>query len=329
MLPFTALLFTLLIGAIAPSLSRADTSRPTVLTITTGSPNGVYYPTGNAICRLLNRGAFEHGVRCLAVTSQGSVANLARLRRGEADLAIVQADWLQRTLDKGTSDRSALGAVMGLHSEALTLVTGPDSDIETLDDLPGQRVNIGDPGAGQRATFATLMALKGWTQATFGAALELPAAEQSRALCDGRLDVAVYVVGHPNGGVLEATTACDSRLLPLTEAAITALDADLPHYRPTTIPGGFYRGHADPTATIGIPALLVARRETDAGAIRQLVAAVFDNFDQFRRFHPALSHLDPAAMATPEGLPLHPGAAAYFEADFLMTIPPPLPQVPK
>ena len=163
------------------------------------------------------------------------------------------------------------------------------------------------------------MNAKGWTMGDFKLVSELKAAEQSQALCDNKIDAMVYVVGHPNGSIKEATTSCDTVLVPVDGPAIDKLVADNPYYRKAIIPGGMYSGSDADTPTFGVAATFVSSTNTPADTVYQVVKAVFENFDDFRKLHPSFEHLTKEEMVK-EGLsaPLHDGAAKYFKEAGLM-----------
>ena len=294
------------------------------ITIGTGGVTGVYYPAGGAICRLVNKGRKEHGVRCSVESTGGSVYNLNTIRAGELDMGVAQSDWQYHAYN-GTSQFAEQGpnkdlrAVFSLHPEPFTVVARKDSGIKTFDDLKGKRVNIGNPGSGQRGTMEVVMNAKGWTMGDFKLVSELKAAEQSQALCDNKIDAMVYVVGHPNGSIKEATTSCDTVLVPVDGPAIDKLVADNPYYRKAIIPGGMYSGSDADTPTFGVAATFVSSTNTPADTVYQVVKAVFENFDDFRKLHPSFEHLTMEEMVK-EGLsaPLHDGAAKYFKEAGLM-----------
>jgi uncharacterized protein len=133
-----------------------------------------------------------------------------------------------------------------------------DSGIKTFADLKGKRVNIGNPGSGQRGTMEVVMKALGWTMDDFRLASELKPAEQSAALCDNKIDAIIYTVGHPSGSIQEATTSCDSILVPVEGPAIDKLVAENAYYRHATIPGGMYRGTDTDTVTFGVGATFVS-----------------------------------------------------------------------
>src|SRR5690606_17791134 len=94
-----------------------------------------------------------------------------------------------------------LRAVFSVHPEPFTVVARADSGIKSFDDIKGKRVNVGNPGSGQRGTMEQLMELKGWKMSDFKLASELKADEHAKALCDNKIDAFVYTVGHPSGNI--------------------------------------------------------------------------------------------------------------------------------
>ena len=199
------------------------------------------------------------------------------------------------------------------------MVARADSGIASVGDLRGKRVNIGNPGSGQRATTEALMAANGWTMADFAQVSELPSDEQAVALAAGRVDAIVFTVGHPSGGIYDATQSTAARLVPITGPAVDRLVADHPYYAKATIPGGLYRGNDSPTPTFGVRATLVTTAETPDDVVYLVVKSVFENFEEFKRLHPALAHLDRQEMARAAlTAPLHPGAERYYREAGLM-----------
>ncbi len=301
-----------------------DGGKQTFITIGTGGVTGVYYPTGGAICRLVNKTKSEHGVRCTVESTGGSVYNINTIRAGELDMGIAQSDWQYHAYN-GTSKFSDKGpfkelrSVFSVHPEAFTVVARRDSGIKVLEDLKGKRVNIGNPGSGQRATMEVVMKALGWTAKSFALASELKPSEQSQALCDNKVDAIVYVVGHPNGSIQEATTTCDTLIVPVAGAAIDKLVAGAPYYAKATIPGGMYKGNAKGIATFGVKATFVSSTNTSADTVYQVVKGVFDNFSDFKKLHPAFGHLDPKRLIKDgNSAPLHDGAARYFKEKGMM-----------
>ncbi|MFW8636380.1 TAXI family TRAP transporter solute-binding subunit [Cribrihabitans pelagius] len=288
------------------------------ITIGTGGVTGVYYPTGGAICRLVNKGRKEHGFKCAVESTGGSVYNVNTIQEGELQFGVAQSD-IQYNAYNGVvqfegKPFEGLRAVFSVHPEPFTVVARADTGIKSFDDLKGKRVNIGNPGSGQRATMEVLMEAKGWGMEDFALATELKAAEQSAALCDNQIDAMIYTVGHPSGSIQEATTACDSVLVEVNGEAVDKLVADNSFYRKATIPGGMYRGTDEDTSTFGVGATFVTSADVSEDAVYAVVSSVFENFEAFQKLHPAFANLKPEEMVA-DGLsaPLHPGAAKYYK----------------
>lgn len=309
-----------MVSAAAISVAGAATAQDQqFITIGTGGVTGVYYPTGGAICRLVNKGRKEHGIRCSVESTGGSVYNINTIREGELEFGVAQSDWQFHAYNGSSRFEEAgafedLRAVFSVHPEPFTVVARADSGITNFDDLKGKRVNIGNPGSGQRGTMEVLLEAKGWTTGDLGLATELKAAEQSAALCDNQIDAMVYTVGHPSGSIQEATTACDSVLVTVDGGAVEGLINDNPYYRSATIPGGMYRGSDADVSTFGVGATFVTSATVSDEAVYAVVSSVFENFEDFTKLHPAFANLKPEEMAN-DGLsaPLHPGAAKYYK----------------
>jgi hypothetical protein len=294
------------------------------ITIGTGGVTGVYYPTGGAICRLVNKNRKEHGVRCTVESTDGSIYNVNMIRSGELDMGVVQSDW-QYHAYHGTSEFKDQGpfkelrALFSVHAEPFTVIARKDSGIKRFKDLKGKRVNIGNPGSGQRATMEVVMKAMGWTMSDFSSVSELKSAEQSAALCDNKIDAMVFTVGHPSGSIKEAATSCDSVIVQVSGKEIDRLVKENKYYRHAVIPGGMYRGNDKDVKTFGVGATVVSSTRTPDNTVYSVVKSVFDNFEDFKRLHPAFANLNKKEMVK-DGLsaPIHAGALKYYKEAGLM-----------
>jgi len=313
-----SLLAALTLGFVM-AFSSAAVSETTFVTIGTGGVTGVYYPTGGAIARLVNKGKKEHGIRASVESTGGSTYNLNAIASGELEMGVAQSDWQYHAWN-GTSKFKEKGpnkdlrAVFSVHPEPFTVVARADSGIKNFEDLKGKRVNIGNPGSGQRGTMEVVMEKMGWTKDDFKLASELKSAEQSKALCDNKIDAIVFTVGHPSGSIKEATTSCDSVLVNVQGEVIDALVEENDYYRKATIPAGMYRGNDQDTMTFGVGATFVTSAKVPENVIYVVVKSVFENFDDFKKLHPAFAVLKKEEMVK-DGLsaPLHDGAAKYYK----------------
>jgi TRAP transporter TAXI family solute receptor len=308
-----------LAGAAATALLAAPaTAQQKFVTIGTGGVTGVYYAAGGAICRLVNKDRAKHGIRCSVESTGGSVFNVNTIKAGELDLGFAQSD-VQYNATKGVNQFkdgpvADLRAVFAVHPEPFTVVARKEAGITKFEDFKGKRFNVGNPGSGTRASMEELLAALGWKMSDFSLASELKADEHGPALCDGKIDGFYYGVGHPSANIQDPTTTCGAKLVPLTGPVIDKLVEAKPYYAKVTIPAGLYPNNPQATPTYGVVATVVASAKTPADTIYAVTKAVFDNFDEFKKLHPALANLKPEDMIK-NGLsaPLHDGAARYYK----------------
>ena len=288
------------------------------VTIGTGGVTGVYYAAGGAICRLVNKDRAKHGIRCSVESTGGSVFNINTIRAGELDMGVAQSD-VHYNAAKGLAQFKDAGgygdlrSVFSIHPEPFTVVARKEANIRAFEDFKGKRFNVGNPGSGTRASMEELLAAMGWKLSDFSLASELKADEHGAALCDGKIDGFFYGVGHPSANIQDPTTTCGAKLVSLTGPAVDTLVKSRPYYASAVIPGGMYPNNPQETQTFGVLATFVSSASVPANVIYQVVKAVFDNFDDFKKLHPAFAVLKPEKMIK-DGLaaPLHEGALRYY-----------------
>jgi len=295
------------------------------ISIGTGGPTGVYFVVGQAVCRMVHKEAAEgrkkgrkHGIRCAAPSSAGSNYNINNIRTGEFDFGVAQSDWQHHAYNGTSRDKgkkvAKLRAVFSVHGEPFQIIVGKGTGINTWSDLMGKRVNIGNPGSGQRGTMEVLMKAHGTSKSDFKVATELTSSEQAKALCDGKIDAMGYTVGVPNAGVSVATDGCGARIINLASEVEKKLVSYNPFYAFSTIPKGTYKTTNADVRTFGVKATFVTSADVPDQVVYEVVRAVFENLDDFRKLHPAFKNLDPKIMIK-DGLsaPLHPGAVKYYK----------------
>ena len=306
------------IALAAAMMSAPAVAQQKFVTIGTGGVTGVYYAAGGAICRLVNKDRAKHGIRCSVESTGGSVFNVNTIKAGELDFGFTQSD-VQYNAVKGAGQYKDaaygdLRAVFAVHPEPFTVVARKEANIAKFEDFKGKRFNVGNPGSGTRSSMEELLAGMGWKLGDFSLASELKADEHGPALCDGKIDGFYYAVGHPSANIQDPTTSCGAKLVSLSGPVVDKLVAEKPYYAKVTIPGGLYPNNPDATTTYGVLATVVSSSKTPVDTVYQVVKGVFENFDEFKKLHPAFAHLEPKDMIK-NGLsaPLHPGAVKYYK----------------
>jgi TRAP transporter TAXI family solute receptor len=288
------------------------------ITIGTGGQTGVYFVVGQSICRLVNRGTKDHNLKCTAPSTGGSIANINAIKAGDMDMGVAQSDWQYHAFNGSSKFEGEkfekLRAVFSVHPEPFNVIARAEAGIASFDDLKGKRVNVGSPGSGQLATMEVVLAAKGWMMDDFALASELKPAEQAAALGDNKVDAIIYTVGHPNGSIQEAVSTTDAILVPVTGPEIDKLISENPFYATATIPGGMYKGTDSDVTTFGVKATFVTSADVPDDVVYEVVKAVFDNFDRFKKLHPAFGILKEEDMISQgNSAPLHPGAEKYYK----------------
>jgi uncharacterized protein len=289
------------------------------VTFGTGGVTGVYYAVGGAICRLVNKDRKTHGIRCSVESTGGSAFNVNTIKGGELDFGMAQSDVQYLALKgektfKDAGPYADLRAVFSVHPEPFTVLSRKEANVTKFDDFKGKRFNVGNPGSGTRASFDELLKEMNWKVSDFSLASELKADEHGPALCDNKIDGFFYGVGHPSANIQDPTTTCGAKLVPLTGPAVDKLIKENSYYAKATIPGGMYSNNPNPTQTYGVLATLVTSAKVPDDVVYNVVKATFDNFEEFKKLHPAFANLEPASMVK-DGLsaPLHPGAEKFYK----------------
>lgn len=316
--------FLSVISALAGATPVASPAPTPVVSIGAGGVAGVYYAVGGAMCRMLRRTALTTPYVCTVDATGGSVFNLNALKSEDLDFAMVQSD-IGYHAYTGEAQFAAVGpyeplrAVFSLYPESVTVVARKELAASSFQELAGKRVNIGHPGSVARASVDRLLEAMDTDYSYFSSVTELRADELTEALCSGKIDAFIFSVGHPSAVIQDPAALCGAQVLPLTGPAVDQLVESYPYYAKVDVPAGLYTNNAQAVPTYGVMATVVTRADTDEQHVYDLVNAIFENVDNFKRLHPALEHIDKQRMIQ-DGLsmPLHPGALRYFREQGLL-----------
>jgi len=314
-------LLTFMIGlALCGSLTLAATNATAqnFVVIGGGSTTGVYYQVALNICKIINDKLGGKGYNCIGRPALGSTFNIRSIQRGLLNYGVAQSDWVWKAAngkDKlwaGKPDKG-LRTVFTVHPEVVMLVTRKDTGIKTIADLKGKRVNIGNPGSGQRGNAEDVLRLSGIDKDKDIKAEGLQQNEANRALVDKKIDAFFYTIGVPWGGGLEIANSTAINVIPVDSAPIRKLVADNPFYAMATIPGGTYKGVDKDVATYGVKATFVTGEKEPADSVYTVVKTIFENLDTLRNSYANFKNLQPKDMLQGLSAPLHPGAMKYYK----------------
>jgi len=296
----------LLALALFPFSPVAGAAEPAPLVIGGGEVSGYYYPVAGALCRVINKER-PHGHSCAVMPSSGSAANVASLRSGEVDLALVQSRAALLALKGEEGFREGgpqpdLRALMALHGEVAVVLARPGSGIERLADLKGKRVNLGRPGSFQRTMAETVLEAAGISQGDLSVLVELDLAEQVTQLCEGNIDAALFTGIHPMPEVQSAIEECGATLVPIRDKAIEPFLRKTPWLSRFVIRSGTYDGQKAEVPALGMKTLLVTSR-LSSEEVAEVMRAIWGNFGALTRLHPALKDLS-RTDSSRDGIPI-------------------------
>jgi TRAP transporter TAXI family solute receptor len=288
------------------------------VTIGTGGVMGVYYPTGGAICKLVNKKRRVHGIRCGAESTRGSVSNINAIMAGDFEFGMAQSD-RQYQAYHGLAEwrhmpQIDLRAVYSLYAETVTLIAAVDSGIKSIQDLRGKRVNIGNPGSGQRVNSIDSLRNAGIDYNYDLTASGVKAFESLALLQEGHIDACFYSVAHPSGAIKQATSGKRKvRFIPITDTE--ALIRKYPFYARAFIPIKFYPRVANRknVETFGVKPTLVTSIHIPDDIVYAITKEVLDNLRAFKKLHPAYLFLTKENALEALSAPIHPGALKYYK----------------
>ena len=291
-----------------------------LVTIGTGGVTGVYYPTGGAISQMVNNNFKEYGIKANVESTAGSVYNINSVLSGDLDFGIAQSDRQYQAV-RGLSEWTDIGpqeklrSVFSIHPEAITLIASDKSGIETIKDLIGSRVNLGNPGSGQlqnsRDVLGAFCVSEDMLKSEYVKAVEAPGLVQ-----DESMDAFFYTVGHPNANIKEATSgSIKVHIVPIEGAPIESLLEALPYYDKAIIPHDYYEfsTNTKDIPTIGVKATLITSEDIPDDIVYAFTKEIFENFDEFKIIHPAYGTLTKESMLKGLTAPIHPGALKYYK----------------
>ena len=306
-----------LVGALSVPVLGAQ-----FVTIGTGGVTGTYYPTGGAVCRMVNKLKKQTGIRCSVESTGGSVYNVNTIKAGELDFGIAQSDTAYQAYHgQGKFEgkpQKELRSVLAIYPELLAFVTRKGSGINSITDMKGKKINIDVPGSGTRMTTEIVMAAFGVKGSDLKLQSELKSTEGPNMLKDKKIDGYFGVFGHPTANIKDASNSLDINIVPISGPEIDKLVAKYPYYAKGSISGTFYKGVTKDVPSIGVKAVLVSSTALDNKAVYVVTKAILDNFEAFKKLHPAYKTITKKSLLDGLSVPQHEGAKkAFREAGLL------------
>jgi hypothetical protein len=307
---FVALIVALSLLVSVPAMAKQD------VLFGGASITGVYYQVALQISNIMNKHMADK-YNYIGRPTGGSVFNINAIDRGAFDFAVAQSDrnfqGFNGAADWEGKPVKGLRSVFSMHPETVLLVTRQDAGVKSVTDLKGKRVNIGNPGSGQRGNAEDVLRLYGIDYNKDFSPEALQQAEASRALVDQKIDAFFFTVGNPSAAIEEPAQSVDLDIVPINSDAIKKFVAEHPYYIMTKIPAGTYKGVDKDVETYAVTATVVTNESVPEELVYDMVKTVFDNLDELKASHAAFRNLNPEEMLGGLSAPLHPGALKYYK----------------
>ncbi|MBB6098047.1 hypothetical protein HNR42_001470 [Deinobacterium chartae] len=309
----------LLSAALAASVAGSSAlAQREFITIGSGSTTGVYFPIASGMAKLINDA--NDGLRANARSTGGSVFNVTALGSGELQMATVQNDIAFYAYNGKGVDAfnnkpvKSLRAIAALYPEVIHIVARKDAKINSVEDLKGKRVVVGDVGSGTEQNAAQILEAYGLSFKDLGQTVRVNATQGAQLLQDGRADVLFYTVGIGASAIQQIALTTPINIVPVDGKQARDITKKYPYYVTVNIPTNSYKGQNVFVPTVAVQAMLLTTDKESEDAVYKAMKAMFDKQDAFKALHPNLEKyftLQKAVKGLP--VPLHPGAAKYFK----------------
>jgi len=287
--------------------------KPQQFRLATGGSAGTYYAYGSVLANILT----EKTKLPITVQSTGaSKANIQLINAGEVEMAIVQNDvmdyaWHGVDLFNGEQIDS-FRSMAGLYPEACQIIANPAAGIQTVSDLKGKHVSVGDAGSGVEFNARQILEVYG---ITFNDIVKqnLSFAASAEALKNDKIDAFFCTAGVPTPAVVDLSKNKEIILLEINEAHAGELISKHPFYTRLPVFAESYNGQANDIMTVAIKATLIVNAKLPEKKVYQLTKALFENKPVIEAAHTKGKELSPTYAVGGISVPFHPGAEKYFK----------------
>src|SRR5690625_255991 len=282
-----------------------------IATIATGGSSGLYYFIVTTFSHIYSSNL---DINSKTQTTGASVENLNLIKEEKAEMAFVMSDALNQAIEGSENFDEPIDNVeqIGtLYPNFVQVVTTEGSGIDTLDDLKGKRVAVGDQNSGVEVNASTL--LEGHDISYDDIEVDyLGYEEASDGLSSGQIDAAFLTSGLPNSSVLELSKSVDLKIVTIEKEKVEKIAEDKDYFVSEEIPEGTY-DNDEPVETAAIMNALVVRSDLSEDDVYKLTQELFENLDELENSHQAATEID--LDSAQEGLvaPMHPGSKRYYD----------------
>lgn len=293
-----------------------------ILKIGTGNISGIYYPTGANIAQLINQNSNKHNIYLKSEQSAGSVYNINAIVAGEIDFGLAQSDrQYQATMGEAewaeAGPQEKLAGMFTLYPESVTLIASDASEIHSVFDLIGKRVNLGNKGSGPLQNSLDALNALGINPKDDILPFYETVDKAILMFKGGQIDAFFYTVGHPSTIVKDILNneIMPAHLVSIKGYGLQKMVDQKPYYSMTTITSEMYPDEdiSESIETFGVKATLLTSVDIPENIVYQITHDLFENLLDFKKLHPAYQNITKHSMLEGSTAPIHPGAMKYFK----------------
>jgi len=284
------------------------------LIMATGGTSGTYYPYGGAMAQIFNK--YVSNMNVTAQATGASIENLRLVGKGEAELAIVQndvMDYAYNGVELFNGEKiEGFRTLATLYPEVIQIVVSPESGINSVADMKGKRISVGDAGSGVEANAKQILEAYGLTFDDIQAS-HLSFSESANAYKDKQLDGFFVTAGIPNAAIQEISALQDVKIISIDDETMNKLMEQYKYYTPFTISKDTYKGMDGDAKTLAVKATLIVKKDLSDDVVYNLTKALFEKKDELAQANAKGAELDVNEAVQGVSVPFHPGAEKYFK----------------
>ena len=284
--------------------------------IGTGSSTGNYFNFGSVLCDVVNE---VTGANIAVCSTGGSTENARQLGTGEIRLALIQSDVLSYAAT-GTeifagSEISNISVITCCYPEMVQLVVRADSGIQSVEDLRGKKVCVGDIGSGYEVAARQILDVYGMSYGDIEESFDEQSAGRE-GIMDGTYDAMILCSGYPNSNVTQMAESGIIELISIDKEHLKLLTEKYPFY--TVYEAGrdeengcYNLGHS--VSSVAVMSMMVCTDDFTENQIYTLTKAIYENLDEIKKLNGKAEYM--SLQTAFDGVPvkLHKGAVKYYE----------------
>ncbi|SDL42954.1 hypothetical protein SAMN05661010_01689 [Modicisalibacter muralis] len=307
------------VSASAATAQEGDGAQYIMATATTG---GTYYPVGVALSTLVKvKLEPTSGISVSAISSAGSGENLKLMDEDQAQFGILQGLYGAYAWNGSGPVPKAyknLRSVSMLWQNVEHFVVTDDmvesGTIADMANLYGETFSIGARNSGTEGSGRYILGQLGIDVDKMDVAY-LGYGPSADALQNGTIEGMNIPAGAPASAVTRAYANVGGGIttLDFSEEQLAKVNSEFDLWTPYEIAPDTYPNQSEPIHTIAQPNILAVRADVPEDHVYRITKTMYENLPFLNNIHPATKAmaLEKAIAGLP--MPLHPGAARYFQ----------------